>query len=145
MSTTQTAGATASPATAQELEAIAHVVQAYFDAVHLSDPSRIEQAFHPEAQLVGHVEDAAYFKRRDEYMDVLRQRPAPAAAGVPFRMEIRSIDRFGQAAVVRTLTPIGDLNYVDFLSLQKADGRWRIVHKLFSHEPRAASTASRSS
>lgn len=94
--------------------------------------------FHPDAQLVGHVDDALYFKRRNDYMDILRHRPAPAEAGAPFRMEIRSIDHYGNAAVVRTLTPIGGVHYVDFLSLQKADGRWRIVHKLFSHEPRPA-------
>lgn len=130
----------AATAGARDLEAIAAVVRQYFEGVHFSDASRIEQAFHPEARLTGHLDEAPYDKRRNEYMDILRQRPAPAEAGVPFQMEIRSIDHYGNAAVVRTLTPIGEVSYVDFLSLQKSEGRWRIVHKLFSHEPRPTVT-----
>ncbi len=138
MNVSDTQSTEAPTAGARDLEAIAAVVRQYFEGIHFSDAARIEQAFRPDARLTGHLDEAPYDKRRDEYMEILRQRPAPAAAGVPFQMEIRSIDQYGRAAVVRTLTPIGGVNYVDFLSLQKTEGRWRIVHKLFSHEPRPA-------
>lgn len=119
----------------RDLEAVSAVVNLYFEGIHWSDPKRIEEAFHPDARLVGHIGSTPYAKGRGEYMEILRSRPAPAASGAEFTMTIQGIDIYRNAAVVRTRTPIGGVVYVDYLSLRKSDGVWKIVHKVFSHEP----------
>lgn len=131
-----------SAAVAEDLRAIAEVVQRYFDGIHLGDVTRLEQVFHPDAQLIGEVNGEHYQKHRSQYIGIVRNRPAPASSGAEFRMRILGIDLSYHTAVAKLFTPVGTNEYVDFLSLQKIDGTWVVVHKLFSNEvPAAKDTA----
>ena len=123
-----------SAAVAEDLRAIAEVVQHYFDGIHLGDVARLERAFHPDAQLIGEVNGEHYQKHRNQYIEIVRNRPAPASLGEEFRMRILGIDVSHHTAVAKLFTPVGANEYVDFLSLQKIGGTWVIVHKLFSNK-----------
>lgn len=118
---------------AADLAAITAVIDDYFAGVHHGDVARLERAFHPDATLVGEVRGAPYRKSRAEYLAIVRDRPAPARLGAPYRMRVLGVDVWEGAAVARLLTPIGGVEYVDFMALQRRDGAWRIVHKLFAH------------
>lgn len=121
-------------AVGREVTAIADVVQLYFDGIHHGDVAKLERVFHAGAQLIGEVNGQHYHKHRDEYLDIVRNRPAPASLGAPFRMRILSIDVGHHTAVAKLFTPVGSSEYFDYLSLQKIGGTWVVVHKLFSNE-----------
>ena len=122
------------PAVAAEFVAVAQVVQLYFDGIHHGDVAKLERVFHPDAHLIGEVNGQHYQKHRDEYIEIVRNRPAPASLGAPFRMRVLSLDVSYHTAVAKLLTPVGANEYVDYLSLQKIAGAWVVVHKLFSSE-----------
>jgi protease I len=126
------------PAVADQLAAIADVAQLYFDGIHYGDVAKLERVFDADAHLIGEVNGQPYRKHRDEYIEIVRTRPAPASLGAPFRMWILSIDVAYHPAVAKLFTPVGATEYVDYLSLQRIAGTWMVVHKLFSNEVAAA-------
>ncbi len=127
------------PAVADQLAAIADVVQLYFDGIHHGDVAKLERVLDADAHLIGEVNGQHYRKHRDEYIEIVRTRPAPASLGAPFRMRILSIDVAYHTAVAKLFTPVGSIEYVDDLSLQRIAGTWMVVHDLFSNEVTAAS------
>ena len=61
--------------------------------------------------------------------------PAPADANQRTN-EILSIDIEGLAAVAKTELMWPNVRYIDYLSLLKIDGEWRIVNKIWHQERR---------
>jgi hypothetical protein len=118
----------------EDLAAITETIQLYFDGIHHGDVAKLERVFHADARLIGEVNGQHYQKHRDEYIEIVRNREAPASLGAAFRMRITSMDVSHHTAVAKLFTPIGAIVYVDYLALQKIAGTWVIVHKLFSSE-----------
>jgi hypothetical protein len=118
----------------EELAAIARTIRLYFDGIHHGDVAKLERVFHADARLIGEVNGQHYQKHRDEYIESVRNRQAPASLGAPYRMRITSIDVSGHTAVAKLFTPVATTEYVDYLSLQKIGGTWVVVHKLFSND-----------
>ena len=118
----------------EDLASIAEVIQRYFEGIHHGDVALLERVFHADARLMGEVNGQLYQRHRDEYLEIVRNRPAPASLGAPFRMRITSIDVTRHTAVAKLFTPVGAIEYVDYLALQKIGGMWVVVHKLFSDE-----------
>lgn len=114
--------------------AIEQVIALYHEGIHLGDIDRLERVFHPEARLFGQVAGASYLKTRAEYLDVVRGRVPPAAAGYPSGGELLSLDVRGAVALAVVLTPVNDVEYVDFLSLVRTADGWRVASKLFTDE-----------
>jgi hypothetical protein len=117
------------PQIRQEIE---QVVARYQEAIHRGDLAALERVFHPEARLFGEVKGAPYLKSRAEYLAVVRDRVPPAATGHALRGELLSLDVRGGVAMAVVFTPVGDVEYVDFLSLVRAADGWLIASKLFS-------------
>jgi 3-oxoacyl-[acyl-carrier-protein] synthase III len=59
----------------------------------------------------------------------------PADVGGTFAARITSIVHAGDAAgaVVVEENHLGTLSFVDFMTLCRSEGRWRIVNKTFAH------------
>jgi hypothetical protein len=130
------------PPVGDDLTSIADVLQRYFDGIHHGDVALLEPVFHADARLMGEVNGQQYQKHRDEYLEIVRNRPAPASLGAPFQMRITSVDVTRHTAVAKLVTPVNMTGYVDYLALQKIGGTWVVVHKLFSDEwPRQAEPA----
>lgn len=55
----------------------------------------------------------------------------PRAEGEPFDMRLVSVDRTASVATAKSEVRYQGRRYTDYLTLQKADGRWRIAGKLF--------------
>ena len=117
------------------IEMIRKTVQCYFEGLYHSDIGKLKLAFHSKAQVIGYFQGSLLFNSIDEFMDFVKATPAPAENGEPYDMEIVSMDITGDAAVVKVADLYLGLRFTDYLSLLKIDGEWRIINKLFGHEP----------
>jgi hypothetical protein len=112
---------------------IVSALTAYYEALYYGHPQRLDDAFTPDAVLVGHVNDAAVRLTLDEYRAVLGSRASPCAKGEPYAFAIRDIRLCGGVALAELVTPLNGLVFTDYASLVRRDGKWRIAFKLFSH------------
>jgi hypothetical protein len=119
--------------TIDDLEAIAAVVGLYIDGCAQSDAAKLAEAFHPDAQMYGAIGDQRFDVPMTEFFEIVAA--TPASAGGRLRAQISSIAQVGDAAnaVVIEEGFWGTLSFVDFFSLSRSDGRWRIVNKTFAH------------
>lgn len=119
-----------------EIPAIITVVQAYFDMLYTADCTEAERIFHPEA----HVQsldgetvvsvDLKGFQRR------MQGRPIPRARGERQDGAIVTLDFAGPGcAHVKLRSTMLDTLFIDYLTLLKSNGQWRIVSKVFHSEP----------
>jgi len=113
-----------------ELDAITAVVQMYVDGATKADVGALKEAFHESARLFGNQGDERYDMPIGDFFEYVATTPVP---GPGFRSRIMSIEVVEDAAVaVLALDDYHGMDYVDFLSLIKVDGTWKIVIKLFA-------------
>ena len=125
-------------------EAVAAVVQTYFDGLHHSDTARLRQAFHPRAHYVCATDGELLHRTMEEYFRVVENRPSPASRGERRTDRIRSIELAGPVTARTCVNcSIGEKYFTDFLTLVLVDGRWQIISKVFHHEPLACGDAGR--
>lgn len=112
--------------------AVRAVVQKYFDGMLEGSPEKLGAAFDHDAVLlgVGHhgivrLPFEAWSAELDEPFD------DPEA----YHSRIAAVDIAGDAAMVKTDLEWPSYHYVDYLSLLKIDGAWRIVNKAWHQEP----------
>lgn len=117
-----------------EIEAITHTVNAYFEGMIQRDRSKLEAAFHPEARLIGYRGEnftVTSFETWANGTAVGAQRnPAD------YQNSIRAIRVEGYTALVETELFWPGIYYYDFLTLIKVDGKWKIVHKTWYERAR---------
>lgn len=112
-------------------EAIRETVQLYFDGIMNYDVESLERAFHADAYLLASLPTRFYRAPFQEWKN-FTQGEAPDATGRENR--IVSIDVVGNAAVVKTDLDWPRIHYVDYLSLLKIDGQWKIVNKIWHQD-----------
>jgi hypothetical protein len=113
--------------------AITTAIGNYFNGVYNGDIELLRSVFHPQALVVGDVNDVPYFKTFSEYLDVVKKRKSPSDLGESFRMEILSMEIINSIAVVKARLGMFEFNYTDLLSLNIINGRWLIVNKLMTN------------
>jgi hypothetical protein len=121
--------ATAAPHRADE-EAVRQTVQYYLDAQATGDGSLIEKAFHAESHLTHVRDDAVRTIPIEEYVGYFGGEPAEDEAERDRWIE--SVDVFGDAAMAKVVLDYPGADIVDYMSLLKVDGEWRIIHKNFA-------------
>ena len=114
-----------------EIEAITKTVNLYFEGMMQRDRALLEEAFHPEARLIGY---------RGEKFTVtpFETWATGTASGSPrdpsdYKNSIKAIRVEGYIAMVETELLWPGVFYYDFLTMIKVDGKWKIVHKTW-HE-----------
>ena len=119
--------------TIEDVDAITEVVQLYLDGTARGDRAKLDEAFHPDARMYGALGDQRYDVPTSEFAELVAE--SPADAGGTFRARISSIARIGDAASATVIEEgfWGTVSFVDFLSLSRVQGRWRIVSKTFVH------------
>ena len=120
---------------ANEIAAITRTIDDYFQGMYKSDRALIERAFHPDAVVCGHFDGAYRHRSRQNFADFVEGVPAPEKNGVPYDMAIVAIDVTGDAAVVKVRDLYLNRYFVDYLTLLKSDGAWKIINKTYHHEP----------
>ena len=100
------------------------------------DPEFMRKAFHTEGQLI-FVRDGKYSTRSfAEYIGGMSGKP-PADEARRKRW-IESVDVAGNAAVGKIILDYPTARFVDYMTLLKIDGEWKIVNKSFYVEPKQA-------
>lgn len=118
---------------------IAALLGDYFDALHFGDTDKLGRVFHPRAIYATADEQPLLYRTMAEYFPVVAARASPASRGEPRRDHIDSIEFAGDnTALARVRCAIGTRDFVDFLTLVRSDGEWRIIAKVFQIIERGA-------
>ena len=126
-----TLGAQAAPASADE-NAVRQVVEAYLHGLKFNDVTSLKQAFWPDARL--------FFVDRNGHLGQLTQAAwfegfaANAGKEEPGELRIASVEVTRDIASVKVIEDYPQSRYIDYLSLVKFDGAWRIVNKIYTSE-----------
>lgn len=115
--------------------AVRAVVQKYFDGMVKGSPETLAEAFDPEAFLIGRGHGAPV---RISFEEWAPGRDEPFEHPERYVNRIAEVDVAGDAAVAKTVLEWPEVRYVDYLTLLKIDGKWRIVNKVWHQEPAAA-------
>lgn len=111
---------------------IARVLADYFDALYFGDTGKLQEVFHAKAIYATADETPLLYRTMTEYVPVVAARESPAARNEPRRDFIDAIELAGEnTAFARVRCSIGSRDFVDFLTLVRTDGRWRIIAKVF--------------
>lgn len=111
---------------------IAGVLAEYFDGLHFCDVEKLRRVFHPKAIYATADETPLLYRTMDDYMAVIATRESPASRREARRDHVDAIDVAGEnTAVARVRCSIGTRDFVDFLTLVRTEGRWRIMAKVF--------------
>ncbi|BAI75966.1 hypothetical protein AZL_d01400 (plasmid) [Azospirillum sp. B510] len=114
------------------LNDIADVLRDYFDALHFCDVDKLQAVFHPKAIYATADETPLLYRTMEDYVQVIAARQSPASRNEARRDHIDAIDLAGEnTAAARVRCSIGQRDFVDFLTLVRTDGRWRIIAKVF--------------
>jgi hypothetical protein len=115
-----------------EFAAVIGVLGTYFDGLYHADTDRLTIVFHPKAIYATADEVPMLHRTMDEYFPVVAKRVSPASRNEPRRDVVESIEFAGDnTAFARVRCSIGTKDFIDFLTLVRTDGTWRIMTKIF--------------
>lgn len=115
-----------------DFAAVSGVLKTYFDGLYHADIERLGVAFHPKAIYATADESPLLYRTMDEYFPVVAKRVSPASHEETRRDVIESIEFAGEnTAFARVRCSIGTRDFIDFLTLVRTDGAWRIIAKIF--------------
>ena len=115
-----------------DYDAIRRVVQLCLDGEAKGDVAKLKEAFHEEARMFGDLGGTRYDVPVQALFDMAAEGPADTGN---YQARILSVTQVGDAAtaVVAEDGYWGTVSFVDFLSLCRIDGTWKIVNKTFAH------------
>ena len=98
------------------------------------DGAFMRKAFHTEGNLI-FIRDGKFTTRSfADYINGFTGKPAADEADRKRRIE--AVDVSGNAAVAKIILDYPTTRFVDYMSLLKIDGEWKIVTKIFYAEPK---------
>ncbi len=118
-----------------DLEMIAQTVWLYCDGVHYGDMEKLRKAFHPNASIVGYYQGELLCDSLEEFLNLVKEIPAPSSSGEEYDKRIVSIDLTGTVATAKMAELYLGLRFTNYMSLVKVDGTWMIVNKIFYYDP----------
>jgi hypothetical protein len=125
------------PARAQQAEeaAVRQAIEHYFRGHATGEGQHFQKVFHPEAKLFW-VREGKFAQRTSaEY--IAGASGKPAADEAQRKRKIESIDITGNAAIVKVSLDYPNAHFIDYMSMLKLDGEWKIVNKTFVVEPKS--------
>ena len=129
----------ASKAQMADKEAVKVPLENYIKAHATGDPEYARKAFHTEGNMIW-IRDGKFAM---DSFDVFIKRaftgkPAADEEKRKDHRRIEAIDISGNAAVARIVLDYPSVKFVDYMTLLKIDGEWKIVNKSFYAEPKKA-------
>ena len=121
------------PASAvDDYDAIRGTVQLCLDGEATGDAVKLREAFHTDARMFGSLAGERYDVPISELFAPAASAPADTGR---YRSRILTVQQTGDAAFATVVEEgyWGTVSFVDYLSLAKIDGTWKIVNKLFAH------------
>lgn len=125
----------------EDQRAVRAAVRAYFDGMMRYDRAALYTAFHPDARLLGAPDGALLEIPFVEWAKFTEKEGAQHEGG--HRNRIVWVDVAGDVAVAKVDLEWPSVHYVDYLSLLRLDGEWKIVNKTWFQEPRGEPAAAR--
>lgn len=102
------------------------------------NPEFMRKAFHTEGNLI-FIRDGKYSTRSfAEYISGFKGPNPPTAEESSRKRTIESIDIAGNAGSAKIILDYPNVRFVDYMSLLKINGEWKIVNKIFYAEPKQA-------
>jgi hypothetical protein len=118
-----------------EKEAVKVTLNNYLKAHATGDQEAARKAFHTDGNLIW-IKDGKYTTR--SFAEFVSGFNGKAAADEDKRKRsIESIDVAGNAASAKIVLDYPAVRFVDYMTLLKIDGEWKIVSKVFYAEPKA--------
>ncbi|MGY1739796.1 MULTISPECIES: nuclear transport factor 2 family protein [unclassified Blastococcus] len=116
----------------EDHDAIRATVQLCLDGEARGDVAKLREAFHPDARLFGELAGVRYDVALEEFLAMSAEAPADTGN---YRSRILSVTQLGDVATATVAEEgyWGTVSFVDFLSLCRIEGSWRIVNKTFAH------------
>ena len=118
-----------------EKDAVRIPLENYIKGHATGDGEYIRKAFHTEGNLI-FVRDGNFTTRSfNDYIAGFTGKPAADEASRKRSIEL--IDVTGNAATAKIVLDYPSARFVDYMSLLKINGEWKIVNKIFYAEPKA--------
>lgn len=115
---------------------IENVIKTYFDLLYKGDRDLIETVFLPEANVSSILNDKIIKIDMDGFRKRIAERKSPESIGEMRDDKIIMIDISSPTtAMVKVKCNILHNNYIDYLSLFKVSGKWKIISKVFHMNP----------
>ena len=120
-----------------DLNDVAATLGDYFDGIHESSEEKLRRAFHPIAHVYSMSDGVVADLNLDAFVARVTSRESAASQNEPRTDRIVSVDFSGpDEALAKVELSIPGIDFVDFLSLMRVDGRWRIIAKTYHAMPR---------
>lgn len=130
--------AAAAFAQTDEKAAVRIPLENYLKGHATGEAEYMRKAFHTEGNLI-FIRDGKYTTR--SFADYIAGMSGkPAADEAQRKRAIESIDIAGNAAIARIVLDYPTVRFVDYMTLLKINGEWKIVNKSFFSEPKASSS-----
>ena len=120
----------------ESIAEIEKVISKYFDLLYKGDKDLIETVFLPEANVSSLYNDKIIKIDMDGFRKRIAERKSPESIGEMRDDKIIKIDISSPTtAMVKVKCNILHNNYIDYLSLLKVSGKWKIISKVFHMNP----------
>jgi len=126
-------GAWMSAPTADEA-AVRATLEHYIQGHATGDAAHMRLAFHPAARLFWSSADTLATRTSEEYIARMPGKPAADEATGTRKRRIERVDVTGNAATGKIVLDYPDAYIVDYMSLLKTNGEWKIINKIFMTE-----------
>ena len=115
---------------------IEKVIKTYFDLLYKGEKDLIESVFLPEANVSSLYNDKIIKIDMEGFRKRIAERKSPESIGEMRDDKIIMIDISSPTtAMVKVKCNILHNNYIDYLSLLKVSGKWKIISKVFHMNP----------
>lgn len=114
--------------------AVRATLEHYIQGHATGDGAHMRLAFNPAGRLFWSNADTLATRTVEEYIAGMPGKPAPDEATGVRKRRIEMIDVTGNAAVAKISLDYPEVYFVDYMSLLKTNGEWRIVNKIFMRE-----------
>jgi hypothetical protein len=115
-----------------DYDGIRNVVQLCLDGEAKGDVARLQEAFHKDAWMFGELAGTRYDVPIQTLFDMAAEAPADTGN---YQSRILSITHLGDVATATVAEEgyWGTVSFVDFFSLCRIEGTWKIVNKTIAH------------
>jgi len=115
-----------------ELAAVERTLQLYIDGLYECDPKKLPQACLPSLHLLGIIDGAFNDLPYDAWLERIGSRKSPKSLGQPNFDRIVTIDfAAADTCFAKVECALPPRHFVDYLTLLKIDGTWKIVGKTY--------------
>jgi len=116
-----------------DYDEIVRVLHLYVDGMRAGDAGPLKEAFHEDARMFGDLAGTRYDVPISGLYEMVDSGSADVAGS--FQARVVSVTQEGAAAsaVVVEEGAWGQVSFLDFFSLVRIEGIWKIVNKTFAH------------